>query len=78
MLMVLMLGIQIYIFPPDLVREWPSLDLATAEIVLTDQIRIAALIGGPSACSPDRWGAGLGEPGRGYRCNLLRLFDAEP
>lgn len=45
MLMVLMLGIQIYIFPPDLVREWPSLDLSSTDIGLMDQIRIAALIG---------------------------------
>ena len=44
MLMVLMLGVQIFIFPPDLIREWPSLDLGRADIGLTDQLRIAALI----------------------------------
>jgi hypothetical protein len=44
MLILLMLVIQIFIFPPDLVREWPSLELGTAVITLSDQIRIAALI----------------------------------
>lgn len=41
---LLMLGIQVIIFPPDLVREWPSLELDLATITLVDQVRIAALI----------------------------------
>lgn len=44
MLGVLMLAIQLFIFPPDLIRECPSLDLGTATITLVDQVRIAALI----------------------------------
>ena len=41
---LLMMVIQLYVFPPDLVRAWPSLDLGTAVITLLDQVRIAALI----------------------------------
>ena len=41
---LLMLAVQLYVFPPDLVRAWPSLDLGTAVITLMDQVRIAALI----------------------------------
>lgn len=74
MLMVLMLGIQIFIFPPDLVREWPSLDLASADIALTDQIRIAALIA--------TMGVLTGSLGGGLESRdvvrQLALFDAEP
>ncbi|CAN5683133.1 hypothetical protein BH23GEM11_BH23GEM11_01510 [soil metagenome] len=44
MLMALMLGIQIFIFPPDLIREWPSLELDSVTIEFVDQLRIAALI----------------------------------
>ncbi len=44
MLGLLMLVIQVYIFPPDLVREWPSLQLDRATITLVDQVRIAGLI----------------------------------
>lgn len=44
MLGLLMLVIQVYIFPPDLVREWPSLQLERATITLVDQVRIAGLI----------------------------------
>ncbi len=44
MLAAVMLCIQIVIFPPDLVREWPSLELELATITLVDQIRIAGLI----------------------------------
>lgn len=44
MLGLLMLGIQVFIFPPDLVREWPSLQLESATITFLDQVRIAALI----------------------------------
>jgi hypothetical protein len=44
MLMTIMLFIQLFIFPPDLVREWPSLELGSATITLVDQLRIAALI----------------------------------
>lgn len=44
MLGLLMLGIQIFIFPPDLVREWPSLEMEFTTITYFDQIRIAALI----------------------------------
>lgn len=41
---LLMLLIQIFLFPPNLIREWPSLDLGSAVITLVDQVRIAALI----------------------------------
>lgn len=41
---LLMLGIQIFIFPVDLVREWPSLELDLATVTLADQFRIAGLI----------------------------------
>lgn len=41
---LLMLGIQIFIFPVDLVREWPSLELDLATVTLADQVRIAGLI----------------------------------
>ena len=44
MLVMVMLLIQVFIFPPDLVREWPSLELGSAVITLIDQLRIAALI----------------------------------
>jgi hypothetical protein len=44
MLMVLMLGVQMFIFPPDLIREWPSLELESTMIGFADQLRIAALI----------------------------------
>lgn len=44
MLGLLMLVIQVLIFPADLVREWPSLDLDLARIGLADQLRIAGLI----------------------------------
>lgn len=44
MLMVLMLGVQMFIFPPDLIREWPSLELEHVVIEFADQLRIAALI----------------------------------
>jgi predicted Zn-dependent protease len=44
MLVLLMLAIQVFIFPPDLVREWPSLELGSALITIVDQVRIAALI----------------------------------
>ena len=44
MLVLIMLLVQIFIFPPDLVREWPSLELGSATITLVDQLRIAALI----------------------------------
>lgn len=44
MLVLLMLAIQVFIFPPDLVREWPSLELGSALITVADQVRIAALI----------------------------------
>ena len=44
MLMILMLGVQIFIFPPDLIREWPSLELESITIEFADQLRIAALI----------------------------------
>ncbi len=44
MLGLLMLTIQVFIFPPDLIREWPSLDLESATITLMDQLRIATLI----------------------------------
>lgn len=40
----LMLAVQLFIFPPDLIREWPSLELGTAAITLVDQLRISALI----------------------------------
>lgn len=41
---LLMLLIQIFLFPPNLIREWPSLELGSAVITLTDQLRIAGLI----------------------------------
>lgn len=44
MLVLVMLLVQMFIFPPDLVREWPSLELGSAEITIVDQLRIAALI----------------------------------
>jgi hypothetical protein len=44
MLVLLMLFVQIFVFPPDLVREWPSLALGSADIGFPDQLRIAALI----------------------------------
>ncbi|MEX2470875.1 MAG: hypothetical protein WEA34_01755 [Gemmatimonadota bacterium] len=44
MLMLLMLGVQMFIFPPDLIREWPSLELESVTIEFADQLRIAALI----------------------------------
>jgi len=44
MLVLLMLFTQIVVFPPDLVREWPSLALGSTVITLSDQVRIAALI----------------------------------
>lgn len=44
MLGLLMISIQLFIFPPDLIREWPSLELESAVITLVDQVRIAALI----------------------------------
>lgn len=44
MLTAVMLCVQIFIFPPDLVREWPSLELELATITLVDQVRIAGLI----------------------------------
>jgi hypothetical protein len=44
MLMLLMLGVQMFIFPPDLIREWPSLELESTMIEFADQLRIAALI----------------------------------
>ncbi len=44
MLIMIMLLVQMFIFPPDLVREWPSLELGSAVITFDDQLRIAALI----------------------------------
>ena len=44
MFILLMLAIQLFIFPPNLIREWPSLELGSAVITLVDQVRIAALI----------------------------------
>ena len=74
MLMILMLGIQIFLFPPDLIREWPSLDLGRADIGLTDQLRIAGLI--------STIGVLTGALGGGLESRdvvrHLALFEAEP
>ncbi len=74
MLMILMLVIQIFIFPPDLIREWPSLDLGRADIGFTDQLRIASLI--------STIGVLTGALGGGLESRdvvrHLALFEAEP
>ena len=74
MLLILMLGVQIVIFPPDLVREWPSLDLGPADIGFTDQLRIAALI---SAIGVLTGALGGGLESRDV-VRHLALFEAEP
>ena len=74
MLLLLMLGVQIFIFPPDLVREWPSLDLGPADIGLADQLRIAALI---SAIGVLTGALGGGLESRDV-VRHLALFEAEP
>jgi predicted Zn-dependent protease len=74
MLLILMLGVQMFIFPPDLVREWPSLDLGPADIGFTDQLRIAALI---SAIGVLTGALGGGLESRDV-VRHLALFEAEP
>jgi predicted Zn-dependent protease len=74
MLGLLMLGIQLFIFPPDLIREWPSLELDLAAVTLVDQVRIAALI--------STIGVLTGALGGGLESRdvirHLALFEAEP
>lgn len=43
MILLVMLGLEYFVFPPDLMREWPSLD--NPEVTTTDKIRLAVFIG---------------------------------
>ena len=42
MIALVMLAIEFFVFPPDLMKEWPSLDNPT--VTLADQVRLAAFI----------------------------------
>lgn len=72
MIGLLMLGIQLFIFPPDLIREWPSLEIV--RFTMVDQLRIAALI--------STVGVLTGALGGGLESREvirhLALFEAEP
>lgn len=43
MIVLLMLGLEFFVFPPDLMREWPSLD--NPEVTFADKLRLATFIG---------------------------------
>lgn len=74
LLIGLMLVVQIFIFPPDLIREWPSLALGPANIGLADQIRIAALISTIGVLT----GALAGGLESRTLLRHLALFDSDP